>query len=178
MNNWRRNDIQHNDIQHNDTQHNIEIITTLSITTVSIMYCTVMLSVILAQCQLCWVSQISPLCWVSLTERHYAERHYAERHYAECSHAECRYAVCRYAEYRFAECRGVQLTVIIHKRSRFLLIGLTSTFSVLKTFCLRRRWLETRIKSIISCFARNNISWSKKITMCFFNLKRRKKMNS
>ncbi len=62
-NDIQRNDIQHNDTQHNniqlnDTQHSIKVIATLSLMTLNT----------LCWCHLCWVSQIRPLCWVSLAE--------------------------------------------------------------------------------------------------------------
>ncbi len=79
-----RHDTQHDDIQHKDTQlmaFNITIKNAiLSIMTVL----------------LCWVSQMRPLCWVSLAKCRFAESHnwalHAECHYAECLYAECRSA--------------------------------------------------------------------------------------
>ncbi len=60
---WRHdiqyNDIQYNDIQLNDIHHNNKLDRTISIDGMS--------SVICAKCPLCWVSQISLSCWVSLS---------------------------------------------------------------------------------------------------------------
>jgi hypothetical protein len=55
----RRNNIQHNNTQHNDIHRNNKLNTTISIDGMS--------SVIYAKCPLCWLSQISLSCWVSLS---------------------------------------------------------------------------------------------------------------
>jgi hypothetical protein len=52
-----------------------------------------MLSVVYADCPLCWVFQISA--------------------YAECRYAECDYAECRYAECHYAKCCGATNSVIL-----------------------------------------------------------------
>ncbi len=63
-----------------------------------------MMSVIYAECRLCWVSKTNP----------YAYSHYAYSHYAECHYAECHYAECHYAECHYAECRGAVTNVLAY----------------------------------------------------------------
>ncbi len=75
-----------------------------------------------------WVSQISPLCWVSLCwvllyrMLHfiylYDESRYDECHYAECRCGECRYGECRYAECHYTKCRGAANNPFICSRAK------------------------------------------------------------
>jgi hypothetical protein len=81
----------------------------------------VMLTVISGEFHLCWVSQVSSICWVRYADVLLSVvilnvvmlncicaecRSIRWVCYAECRYAECRYAECRYAECRHAECRG------------------------------------------------------------------------
>jgi hypothetical protein len=77
-----RYDTRLNDIHHNDVHHNSKLITTPHHNdTDHYGRAIILLSVLYANCRLCWVLQISPICWVSLcwVECRYAEWSYAER---------------------------------------------------------------------------------------------------
>ncbi len=100
INDDHHNDTQHNDIQQNDTQHNdihttTLIIMTLSIMTFSIMTLSIMTLYAHAKCLLCWVSQISPLNWMSLCSM---SRHliYYQGYWIPCTDLHCFFRCERY----------------------------------------------------------------------------------
>jgi hypothetical protein len=98
---WRH-DTQHNDIQHYDIHYIQKWHATRSITTLSIMA-----DNCYAECHLCRVSNISPLCPVPLCQM------------SLCWVSWCLlfhlYAVCRYSKCRFTECRGTWTVIILRK---------------------------------------------------------------